>query len=83
VYDGVRARGGLAWFPLLRNGLIEWEANPRYAASRLQVRAPRPYPELDLDRAVPIYKQFVARPEHVQWVSEPARLASVWPSFEP
>lgn len=83
VYDGVRARGGLAWFPILRNGRMEWKANPRYLASDLQVRGPRPYPELGLDRTIPIYPQFQADPGRVQWVSEPAQAAAVWPTFEP
>jgi glucose-6-phosphate isomerase len=83
VYDGVRAHGGLAWFPLLHDGLIEWEANSRYSTSALEVREPRTYPELNLDPAVPIYRQFEADPERVQWVSEPARAALVWPNFEP
>ena len=83
VYNGVRAHGGLAWFPLVHNGLIEWEANPRYSTSELKVRGPRAYPELNLDPAVPIYRQFEVDPERMQWVSEPARAAQVWPDFEP
>lgn len=83
VYDGVRAHGGLAWFPLLGDGRIEWAANPHYAASSLDLRKPRAYPELGLDPAIPIYKQFEADPEKVQWVSEPAQVAAVWPTFEP
>jgi glucose-6-phosphate isomerase len=82
VYGGVRAHGGLAWFPLLRGASIEWKANPRYRTSDLRVRRPRVYPELGLDPAVPIYRQFEADPERVQWVSEPARLAEAWPVFE-
>jgi glucose-6-phosphate isomerase, archaeal len=83
VYDGVRAHGGLAWFPLLRREQIEWEPNPRYRASNLQLRGPRLYPELELDSTTPVYRQFQAGPERVQWVSEPARVAEVWPTFEP
>ena len=83
LYDGVRAHGGLAWFPLLRGARIEWKANPRYRTSDLRVRGPRVYPERGLDPAVPIYRQFEADPECVQWISEPARLAAVWPVFEP
>jgi len=83
VYEGIRARGGLAWFPMLRNGGIEWQANPRYSSSELRVHGTRPYPELGLDSAVPIYRQFENDPERVQWVSEPARAAAVWPAFEP
>ncbi len=51
LYDGVRAHGGLAWFPVVRNGHIEWQANPRYRKSSLDVRGPRSYPELGLDRS--------------------------------
>jgi glucose-6-phosphate isomerase len=83
VYDGVRAHGGLAWFPMLRDKCIEWKANPRYLTSNLQMHAPRPYPELGLDAAIPVYKQFQANPERVQWVSEPGRASAVWPTFEP
>ncbi len=83
VYEGVRAHGGLAWFPLLSDSHIEWKANPRYLSSDLQVHGPRPYPELGLDHATPIYRQFQTDPERVQWVSEPAQAAAVWPTFEP
>ncbi len=83
LYGGVRAHGGLAWFPLLRGGGIEWEPNPRYRASPLQVRGPRSYPELGLDPKVSIYRQYQSNPEAVQWVSDPAREASLWPTLEP
>jgi glucose-6-phosphate isomerase, archaeal len=83
VYDGVRTRGGLAWFPVVQNGCIEWQPNPRYGSSSVQVRDPRPYPELDLDPRMPIYRQFEVDPERVQWVSFPDRAADVWARFEP
>ena len=83
VYDGVRAHGGLAWFPIWRDTHIEWKANPRYLTSHLQVHRPRPYPELGLNPAISVYRQFQANPERVQWVSEPSRAAAIWPDFEP
>jgi glucose-6-phosphate isomerase len=83
VYEGVRAHSGLAWFPMLSETHIEWKANPRYLTSDLQVHEPRPYPELGLDPATPVYRQFQTDPERVQWVSEPAQAAAVWPTFEP
>jgi glucose-6-phosphate isomerase len=83
VYEGVRAHGGLAWFPLLRPDGIEWQANPRYRSSKLSVRGPRRYPELGLRSEVSIYRQFQQDPEAVQWVSDPARLAALWPTIEP
>lgn len=83
VYDGVRAHGGLAWFPLLRGGRIEWQANPRYETSQLSVHNARHYPELGILPDLPIYRQFEADPDRLQWVSEPARVASLWSTLEP
>jgi glucose-6-phosphate isomerase len=83
-YDEVRARGGLAYYPLLgADGGIHWQANPRYHAPPLVVRGARAYPELGLEPGVPVYSLFARDPEAVQWVSEPARVASLWPGFEP
>jgi glucose-6-phosphate isomerase len=83
LYDGVRAHGGLAWFPLLHHGRIEWQANPKYRESSLVVRGPRSYPELGLDAKLPIYRQYQQNPEAVQWISEPARMATLWKTLEP
>jgi len=83
LYDGVRAHGGLAWFPLMRDGRIEWESNPRYKKSPLKVRGPRDYPELGLNAKVPIYRQYQQNPEAVQWISEPAQVAALWKTLEP
>jgi glucose-6-phosphate isomerase len=84
-YDEVRARGGLAYFPLLRpDGTIRWEKNPRYeGAPPLVERPARAYPELGLVAGEPIYTTFTRDPEAVQWVSEPARAAAIWNGLEP
>ena len=83
VYDAIRARHGLAWFPVLdAERKIHWEPNPSYGPSDLSIRSPRAYPELGLDLNVPMYEQFAANPESVQWVSQPALVASAWPAFE-
>jgi len=83
-YAEVRARGGLAWFPLLApDGRIGWQANPRYAARPLAARRTRAYPELGLVAGEPIYRTFARDPGAVQWVSDPARVAHLWPGFEP
>ena len=83
VYDSVRAHHGLAWFPILdAQGNIHWESNPSYQSTDLSIRNPRAYSELGLDPDTPIYEQFAKDPESVQWISDPARLASAWPSFE-
>lgn len=83
-YGEVRARGGLAWHPLLGGaGEIDWQANPRYRAVRLERRPPRRYDDLGLTAGVPIYDQFAQDPERVQWVSQPALVERVWENFEP
>ena len=74
VYDAIRAHHGLAWFPVLdseRN--IHWESNPSYLSSSLSIRGSRAYPELGLDPNTPMYEQFAADPDSVQWVSQPAQ----------
>jgi glucose-6-phosphate isomerase, archaeal len=83
-YDDIRSHGGLAWFPLLGEDLcIRWERNPRYRPSNLVVRQARAYPELGLNSHLPIYPQFADDPDSVQWVSDPARVESLWSKFEP
>lgn len=84
TYDQVRAHGGLAWFPVFNaNSRIRWEPNPAYTTSNIAIRSARAYPELGLSSRVPIYAQFAANPESVQWVSDPARFGPLWPDFEP
>jgi glucose-6-phosphate isomerase len=84
AYEQVRAHGGLAWFPVLdADGRIRWERNPSYAQSELSNRGARAYPELGFDPRVPIYAQFAANAESVQWVSDPARFEPRWAKFEP
>jgi glucose-6-phosphate isomerase, archaeal len=82
-YRGVRAHGGLAWFPLITNETLDWVGNPAYLPSELIVKKPSKYPGLGLDVSLSIYNQFARNPESVQWVSEPARVAAVWENFVP
>jgi glucose-6-phosphate isomerase len=83
VYEGVRAHRGLAWFPLVESGGIEWMRNPEYVPSQLEKRDSRPYEELNVRGDVPLYTQFEQNPEALQWVSEPQRFENIWKRFEP
>jgi glucose-6-phosphate isomerase len=84
TYEPIRARGGLAWFPILEHdSSIQWERNTAYRSTEICVRRARSYPELNVDDEIPIYEQFAADPDLVQWVSEPACMAHLWPEFEP
>ena len=83
-YAGVRAHGGLAYFPLVEpDGTIAWTANPRYRGSGVVHRESRSYPELGLHPSEPIYTQYRRDPASVQWVAEPQRFQSLWTDFEP
>jgi glucose-6-phosphate isomerase, archaeal len=84
VYDEVRDRGGLAWFPLLneRNEVC-WQPNPRYITIPLVSRGARKYMELGVPGSLSIYEQFASDPDSMQWISDPARFSELWPSFEP
>ena len=82
-YEGVRAHGGLAWFPLLENGAISWKPNNRYRPSTIQIRPARSYPELRLDSQIPLYTLLEHDPEAIQWVSQPDLKRDIWAQFEP
>lgn len=84
-YHGVRARGGMAWFPIFgEDGAIRWERNARYGVgAAMEVRGARSYPELGLRGDRPLYGQFVQDARTVQWVSEPGLVGEIWKSFRP
>lgn len=84
VYDGVRAHGGLAHFPLLTaDGALEWTANPSYKPRKLVCRGARAYLELDIEAGIPIYKQYEREPGRFDWVPNPELKAGEWSGFEP
>jgi glucose-6-phosphate isomerase len=84
VYDDVRARGGLAWFPVVsQDSTLSWRPNPRYRDSRLVSQPARNYGELGLLPEVPIYEQFAIDPETVSWVADPQRFKERWGRFSP
>ena len=84
VYDGVRAHGGLAWFPLLDGeGAVCWTPNQRYHGRPIIVRRARAYRDLGLDENIPLYAHLRRLPAAVQWVSNPGLVANAWEDFEP
>lgn len=81
-YTEVRARGGLAWLPILDDkDEISWYRNPKYQSSRISARRARSYPELGLIQGMPIYQQLERDPEALQWVSKPELKKEVWKNF--
>ena len=82
-YDGVRAHGGVAWFPRVdANGAISFERNERYpVARRCVVKTPRAYTEFGIEKGKPIYRQFEEEPDRFLFVSKPGLVD--WNGFEP
>lgn len=83
-YGGVRAHGGLAYFPLLdADGGLRFEANATYAAPALERRGARTYAELDIESGVPIYTQYTQDRDRFGFVPDPVLRASAWEGFVP
>ena len=83
-YRGVRAHGGLAWFPHLAGSRIEWERNPTYNSDQLlRIKTPGDYEELGLLPGVPIWQQYLDNPEAIMWVPRPELADCVWKNFTP
>lgn len=82
-YTGVRAHGGLAWFPTFTSdGRLAWQPNPLYPVERpLEHKRPANYDALGLRRDIPIWQQYLDDPECVMWVPRPERADEVWSGF--
>ncbi len=82
-YAGVRAHGGLAWFPVWQQGNIEWIANRKYKPSELIQKKPGPVHRLGIKKGVPVYTIFEQDPESFLYVTQPEKKNEVWEDFEP
>lgn len=83
-YADVRARGGIAWFPLLEpDGALRWERNPAYGPSELVEKTPETYAALGLRAGEAIYRQFERDHDAFRFVYDPASAEAVWKGFVP
>lgn len=84
IYDPVRKRNGLAWYPILgESDCIMWKHNPNYSNSELIERGPRDYTEFSIETGKPIYKQFEEDPEKFNFISRPDLYKEKWQNFNP
>ena len=81
-YKGVRAHKGIAWFPVIKNGL-SWIPNPEYNRSELICKTPDDHPELGIVKGEPIYRTFERAPETFAYVVDPALKKDIWTNFIP
>ncbi len=83
-YNGVRAHGGIAWFPVFdANNQLVWERNEQYETSELILKSPEIYHNLGLEKGKSIYQIFEEKPETFAFVPRPALKAEVWENFVP
>ena len=83
-YHGVRAHGGIAFFPLFdADGTLRWEKNAAYGDCRLVEKSPEPYSQLGIARGESVYSQFVRDNDRFLWVARPALKEREWEGFVP
>lgn len=84
-YTGVRAHGGLAWFPTLDvEDAVRWQRNERYPVRReLICKRPDSYRALGLECGVPIYEQYERQRSRFDFVPNPHLAESIWRNFTP
>ena len=83
VYDGVRAHGGLAYFPIWQGNTLVFETNIQYQESQLVRKSPRKYTEFHLEPDLPIYTQFEKDPQRFRFVVHPEEYEDIWRAFVP
>ena len=82
-YTGVRAHGGLAFFPIVQGKELAFQKNPAYRAEGCMVKKPRIYEEFHLRRDTPIYAQFEENPDSFLFIPQPHLAGSRWDNFVP
>jgi len=84
IYDPVRKRKGLAWYPVLSDAKsIAWNFNTNYIGGELIEKTPRAYKEFDIFDSDPIYRQFESNPRKFIFISRPDLFAEKWTAFVP
>jgi len=83
-YDKIRAHNGIAWFPVFneKNQII-WEANPMYEKSKLIIKSPQDYSELNIVKGEPIYKTFEKNNHAFDYVVDPKLKKEICDGFIP
>lgn len=82
-YDEVRAHKGVAWFPVVEDNHIVFVKNNCYEDSQLVIKEPREYSEFHIKKGIPIYQQFVDKPDLFMFVSKPQIVKELWENFVP
>jgi len=82
-YQEVRAHGGLAYYPILNGGELQWCRNSAYTPESIVVKKPREYVEFGLQPSIPIYTQFEEDHDRFMFVVNPSLVEKYWDNFIP
>ncbi len=82
-YEDVRAHGGLAYFPVIKEKGIEWEPNTTYRAGTIIEKNAREYSEFGLKKGIPIYRQYEDDHNLFNFVTNPVTLKEIWNNYQP
>jgi glucose-6-phosphate isomerase len=83
-YSGVRAHGGLAFYPLYDGGgHIRWKHNDRYIPGKLIEKKPEKYDGFGIEEGVSLYSQYAKDHERFMFVSNPGNYQKLWEHFIP
>lgn len=82
AYEDVRRHKGIAFFPIVKDSKISWEMNPHYKNATLKVMDAIEYPQFQIEKGVPIYKQFQENPDKFLFVSNPSIAQKEWEEFQ-
>ena len=80
-YREVRSHGGIAYFPYVDGGSLNWRKNPAYSGGELIVKEARAWEDFSLEPGIPIYTQFQKDPERFAFVADPERYPHLWKEF--
>lgn len=82
-YDEVRAHHGVAYFPRVNDDIVTFVKNNAYQSDDIIIREARSYPELNIEKGVPIYTQYEQDPDRFKFVTNPEVAKSIWENFKP
>ena len=80
-YKEVREHKGIAFYPIVKDGDIEWIKNDNYSdGSLIKVKA-KEYPEFNITNKERIYTQFINNPDNFDFVANPDVADHLWREF--
>lgn len=81
-YQAVRAHQGIAFYPIVKDQMIEWKFNDMYKKGHLTLKNAREYPEFHIEKGKPIYQQFQEDPDKFLFVSKPFLAKDIWENMK-